>query len=256
LKRNDLNFEQWLGEIVEEALRPALAEIDPKLADRLPRRIDYDFAFTSGGAKEGFGVEVWHAEASSHKVPKMIIRCDTADVETITDLAAHGVVHIVAGPDVKHGKGFRDIALPLGLVGPMSKCVPGPSLRRRLNEVIATKPPFPRGALNWRKFRPSGEERPGFEEQPSVSDRPAPQKGRMLKTGCLPCDYIMRTSAQNLRRGVPHCPLCGNKMWHEDLPEERPMKDVTPQPETPPEPEQIEHLPMLQIEYQTAGDDP
>jgi hypothetical protein len=239
-KRNDLNFEEWIREIIEGVFRPALAEIDPKLAEKLPKRIDPDFAFTSGGTKECFGVEVWHAEASSHNVPKMIIRCDAADVETITALAAHGIVHIVVGPDVKHGKPFRDVALPFGLVGPMSKCVPGPRLRRRLNDFLAGMPPCPRGALNYKKFKPSGEERKGASEEAAVSDRPAPQKGRMLKAACLPCDYVMRAAAQTLRRGVPLCPMCGMKMWHEELPEEA---GTAQQPEESPEPSDMRPVP-------------
>jgi hypothetical protein len=212
---------------------------------KLPENIEFDFGFTSHGKRNGPIGEFWDGSASSNGRPKLIIRCHTADIDAIMDSLAHQIGHAVVGPKAGHGKPYRDFGLRWGLEGKMREAVPGAKLRRRLHEIAESLGPFPGGALNFEKYSATGEERRVVD----VSDR---QKNRQLKAFCPEDDYIVRVSAQNLRRAVPLCPLCGKRMMHEELPEEgEPRQTATgrPQPVRLPEPDLIGHAPVLAIEY-------
>lgn len=211
---------------------------------KLPAKIEVDFGFTSHGKRNGPIGEFWDGAASSNGVPKLIIRCHTADVGAIMDSLAHQVGHAVVGPKAGHGKPYRDFALRWGLEGKMREAIPGQRLRARLHEIAEALGPFPGGALNFEKYSANGEERRVVD----VSDR---QRNCQLKAMCPEDEYIIRVSAQNLRRAAPICPICGKPMWHEELPpeQERQAQPAQKQPVTLPEAELIEHQPVLAIEF-------
>jgi hypothetical protein len=221
-------------ETAEAWLRAAIEAIRAELPSgyKLPEKIDVDFGFTSHGKRNGPIGEVWDGAACSNGVPKLIIRCHTADIDAVMDSLAHQVDHAVVGAKAGHGKPFRDFALRWGLEGKMREAVPGEQLRRRLHDIAESLGPFPGGALDFEKYSPNGEERRVVD----VSDR---QKNRQLKAMCLECEYIVRVSAQNLRRAVPHCPVCQKPMWHEELPEQAEEQ----KPEALPESHRIEYQP-------------
>jgi hypothetical protein len=251
VKRNEIELvEEWLSVFVDRGVRPALKEA----GYALPGTIIFDQSFPSQGKRKPGRGEWWEGSASTNGVPRMIIPCGTVDVESITDdvmyLAIFGAVGVKDG----RGRAFNNCARRIGMDGPLPKCIPGPRLRERLNEVIADMPPFPRGALNFDKFKPSGEER-------NVAGRAAPQRGRMMKAECLQCsdegrEYIVRMSAEKLRDpGPPLCPVHNIPLWHQELPPEaREKQAVRTTPVTDPEPELIERQPVALIEYQ-PGDD-
>jgi hypothetical protein len=246
-KRNEIELvEEWVSTLVDTAVRSVLKEA----GYALPATIIFDQSFTSQGKRKPGRGEWWEGAASTNGVPRMIVPCDTADVETITDNVMYLSIFGAVGVKDGHGRAFHNCAQRIGMDGPLPKCIPGPRLRERLNEAIADMPPFPRGALNFNKFKPSGEER-------NVAARAAPQRGRMIKAECLLCsdegfEYIARLSAQALReKGPPICPVHKTPMWHAELPplpEER-QEPAGKRPVTLPEPEMIEHQPVLAIEY-------
>ena len=251
VKRNEIELvEEWVSTLVDSGVRPVLKEA----GYTLPAKIIFDQSFPSQGKRKPGRGEWWEGAASTNGEPRMIVPCDTADVETITDNVMYLSIFGAVGVKDGHGRAFHNCARRIGMDGPLPKCIPGPLLRQRLNEVIADMPPFPRGALNFNKFKPSGEER-------NVAGRAAPQRGRMMKAECLLCsdeggEYIARLSAQALReKGAPICPVHKTPMWHQELPPEpaRQAKPGPKQPVTLPEPELIEHQPVLAIEFK-GGD--
>ena len=69
--------EEYLRIIVQEGFAPAFAEQGYKL----PAKIDIDFGFTSHGTRKGPVGEYYEGAATTNGVPKMNIRCDTADMD-------------------------------------------------------------------------------------------------------------------------------------------------------------------------------
>ena len=69
----------------------------------------------------------------------------------------------------------------------------GPSLRERLNALIAPLGPYPHAALHAAQLRQSK------------------QRTRLLKVVCPPCGYIVRVTQWWLTHGFPVCP-CGTEM--------------------------------------------
>jgi hypothetical protein len=247
VKRNEIEpVEEWVSMLVDRAVRAVLKEA----GYTLPDKIIFDQSFPSQGKRKPGRGEWWEGAASTNGVPRMIVPCDTADVETITDNVMYLSIFGAVGVKDGHGRAFNNCARRIGMDGPLPKWVPGPRLRERLNDIIADMPPFPRGALNFNKFKPSGEER-------NVAGRAAPQRGRMMKAECLLCsdegaEYIARLSAQALReKGPPVCPVHKTPMWHAELPP-LPGQGEQPggiRPVTLPQAELIEHTPVLAIEY-------
>jgi hypothetical protein len=240
--------EEFLRIIYKDGFAPAFE----KQGYKLPWPVDIDFGFTSSGARKGPGGEFYAAEASTHGIPKINIRCETAIPDWIIDVLGHQCLHAATVTD--HSKPLRDCALRMQYAGTkMREAVPGSELKERVYALWDALGPFPRGALKFETHDHAGNEKP----PKLAADHPERQKNRQLKAECLidDCGYIARVSAMNLReKGAPICPVHKQPMWHETLPPERPMKDVTPRPESPPEPEQIAHEPVALIEYQ-PGDD-
>jgi hypothetical protein len=236
--------EGWLRAAIE-AIR---AELPPGYG--LPEKIDADFGFTSHGKRNGPPGEFWDGVTTSNEIPRLIVRCHTADIDAIMDSLAHQVAHAAVGAEAGHGKAFRDFALRWGLEGKMREAAPGEKLRRCLHDIAESLGPFPRGALAFEKYSANGEERRVVD----VSDR---QKNRQLKAMCLEDEYIVRVSAQNLRRGVPVCPLCQKPMWHEELPQEpvQRQEPVEKRPVKLPEPALLTYNSAPAIEHQLPGGD-
>jgi hypothetical protein len=238
--------EEFLRIIYKEGFAPAFE----KQGYKLPWPVDIDFGFTSSGARKGPGGEFYDGAASTHGVPKINIRCETADIDWILKVLGHQCVHAGVGAAEGHAKPFRDCALRMQYVGnKMREAVPGPDLMERVHALAESIGPFPRGALKFETHDHAGVEKP-----PKLSaDHPERQKNRQLKAECLidDCGYIARVSAMNLReKGAPICPVHKQPMWHEALPPETRVKqEARTAPVIKPEPAQIEHEPVALIEY-------
>ena len=105
--------EEYLRIIVQEGFAPAFAEQGYKL----PAKIDIDFGFTSHGSRKGPVGEYYEGAATTNGVPKMNIRCDTADIDAILKAVGHQCLHAAVGAADGHGKKFRDAALRMQYVG-------------------------------------------------------------------------------------------------------------------------------------------
>jgi hypothetical protein len=224
-----LTAESWLIAAVD-ALRP-----DFELAGKkIPESLHCDWGFDGHGSKKTeVSGQFWEGSASTDEIPKIIIRSVTDDVVTILDALVHQCVHACVGAQEGHGKGFRELALRIGLDPPMRTSKAGKRLRERLHAVAEGLGPFPNAKLNFDTHTAEG-------MQKVVADKPDKQESRQRKAECLidACGYIVRASAQTLRRGAPLCPIHTKPMWHEELPPE-PVEEpkATEEPELPvPEP--------------------
>jgi hypothetical protein len=240
--------EENLRIIVQEGFAPAFGEQGYKL----PAKIDIDFGFTSHGSRKGPVGEYFEGAATTNGVPKMNIRCHTADLDEILKAVGHQCLHAAVGAADGHGKKFRDAALRMQYVGSkMKEVVPGPALMMRVHAIAEALGPFPRGALKFETH-----DHAGLEKPPKLSaDSPERQKNRHLKCECLrdDCGYIANVSARNLReKGAPLCPAHREPMWHVPLPDppkEGPV-DATWCEVSPDLPKEE---PLLQIAHQPEG---
>ena len=226
-QRNEhLTAESWLIAAVD-ALRP-----DFEAAGKtIPESLHCDWGFDGHGIKKTeVSGQFWEGSASTDEIPKIIIRSVTDDVVAILDALVHQCVHAAVGAQEGHGKGFRELALRIGLDPPMRTSKAGKRLRERLHALSEGLGPFPNARLNFETHSVDGSKK-------IVADKPDTQESRQRKAECLidACGYIVRASAQTLRRGAPLCPIHNKAMWHEELPAE-PEREKQPVELPPAEP--------------------
>jgi hypothetical protein len=244
--------EEFLRIIVQEGFAPAFAE----QGYRLPAKIDIDFGFTSHGSRKGPVGEYYEGAATTNGVPKMNIRCHTADIDLILKAVGHQCVHAAVGAADGHGKKFRDCALRMQYVGKsMKEVVPGPKLVERVHALADSLGPFPRGALKFETHDHAGAEKP-----PKLSaDTPEKQEIRHRRFWCPLCEERGspthgRMSAKILReKGAPICPVDKIQMLHEPLPG-RPKEEPRDTTWVEVSPDLPNEEPPLQIAFQPEGD--
>src|SRR5436190_1593569 len=121
--------EAWLVAAID-ALRPDFEAIGKPL----PPVIHADWGFDGHGTKKTeVSGQFWEGSASTDGIPKIIIRSVTDDVTSIVEAVAHQCVHAAVGAQEGHGKGFREVALRIGLEPPMRTSKAGKRLRDRLH---------------------------------------------------------------------------------------------------------------------------
>ena len=99
--------EAWLRAAVD-GLRPDFEAIGKKL----PAMMRGNFGFTSHGSKKtGVSGQYYDGGASTDKIPKLIIRCNTDDPVVILEAVVHQCCHAAVGVQEGHGKAFREVAL-------------------------------------------------------------------------------------------------------------------------------------------------
>ena len=224
LKNEFDTAEAWLRGAVD-GLRPDFEAI----GKTLPPLIRCDFGFTSHGSKKtGVSGQYYEGGASTDGIPKLIIRCNTDDPVAILEAVVHQACHAAVGAQEGHGKAFREVALRMGLEPPMRTSKAGKRLSERLHALADDLGPFPNARLNFETRGPDGEEK-------IVADKPEKQESRQRKVECLidGCGYIVRASAQTLRRGAPICPVHMKAMHHDPLPEEAAVQEPANENETP-----------------------
>lgn len=107
-------------------------------------------------------------------------------------ILVHEMVHVVAGHKAAHGKGFKRVALHIGLnKGKMTSASPGNRLKERLEKIVEEVGSYPHTKI-------VGRERP--KKSPT-----------MTKLECVDCEYKLSVSKKMLEEhGPPTCP-CGKK---------------------------------------------
>ena len=174
--RNEFDTaEAWLRAAVD-GLRPDFEAI----GKTLPPTLRGNFGFTSHGSKKtGVSGQYYDGGASTDKIPKLIIRCNTDDPFAILEAVVHQCCHAVVGVKEGHGKAFREVALRIGLEPPMRTSRAGKRLGERLHALAAELGPFPNARLNFETTGADGKEK-------RVADRPA-AAGKPPAEGGMPC---------------------------------------------------------------------
>ena len=142
-----------------------------------------NFGFTSHGSKKtGVSGQYYDGGASTDKIPKLIIRCNTDDPVAILEAVVHQCCHAVVGVKEGHGKAFREVALRIGLEPPMRTSRAGKRLAERLHALAAELGPFPNARLNFETTGADGKEK-------RVADRPAAAGKPPAESG-MPCRRV------------------------------------------------------------------
>jgi hypothetical protein len=171
--------EQWLESLVEE--------MRDWFKGELPATVRVSTGFPSTGARGKVIGECWKADCASDNVCQVFVHPKVESSLDAAAIMAHELIH-ACRPDAKHGKGFREIAVRIGLEGKMTSTIAGPEMILRLNKVIERIGEYPHAALT-----PMGKK----------------QSTRLIKVECPDCGYIARVTAKWLDDcGEPFCGQC------------------------------------------------
>lgn len=110
----------------------------------------------------------------------------------VIGVLAHELAHVWAGIQCGHRGEFARIARAIGLDGPLTATVPGPTLSSKIAEIANTLGNYPHASID-----------------PSLRKK---QGTRLLKLQCSGCNWVARVSALQGRRigSHSHCPVCGS----------------------------------------------
>jgi hypothetical protein len=182
------NRESWL----HAAMNLLRSHFD-KLGYQLPENIRMAIGFTSGGKRGSMEGEVWHPPASADSHYEIFISADMSDPLDVLATLVHELIHVLLPPEAKHGKAFRDIALRVGLEGPMRHTFPTPILKERLQTIAASLGPLPHAKLNFR----------------AGSEAKKKSGAHFLKAECGTdgCGYNIRIIPKWAKAGLPVCPV-------------------------------------------------
>lgn len=137
--------------------------------------------------------ECWPAKASADETHEVLISPALGDAVEVSHVLVHELCHSAMPPGTGHKGPFVRLARTLGLVGKPTATTAGPELLKRIQEVLATLPPYPHARLD-ANFRPVKK-----------------QSTRMAKLFCHSCGYVARATSKWISTGLPTCP-CGTEM--------------------------------------------
>jgi hypothetical protein len=167
--------EEWLQKAVSE-LRTGLFK---RNGFKIPSiNVSIGFPYASRGSKK-IG-ECWYPAAADDEKFHIHISPIHGDPFKALDTLLHELVHVIAGQKAGHGPAFKKIANIIGLEGPMrSTPVQTPELKIEIAALVRSLGTYPHGKLNPTQGRKK-------------------QTTRMVKMHCEECNYIVRTSRQNI----------------------------------------------------------
>lgn len=132
----------------EEYLQALVAELRPRfgaIGVELPAvRCSCSFAYRGGHRVLG---QCWPGTMAADGMAQIKITPLRDDAVDVAGILVHELIH-AARPGAGHRKPFRDIALPVGLIGQMRSTVPGPALTRHLIDLTARLGPYPHARLD------------------------------------------------------------------------------------------------------------
>lgn len=192
------NREEWLDCAVD-SLRPYFKSIDktvPKV------RVSVGWPSTGGlGVKKRTIGQCWFGAMAEDGIPQLFISPlldDPIDPMGVLPTLLHELIHVVAGPDAKHGPKFAKLARQMGLEGKPTSTNAGKELIERLAETSKFLGAFPHSKLI-----------------PTAKNKV--QGTRMLKCECAGCGYVARTVRKWLdAQGAPICPCNNEPMSFDD----------------------------------------
>lgn len=196
---SDPTRDEWLEKVADE-FRPLFEEEGSPLPEKIRFSCGWPSARGRGEKNRVIG-ECHSAEASSDGTVEIFVSPVVGDGVTAAAVLVHELVH--AAGCSGHGKGFRKLAVAMGLEGKMTATVASTELVELLEGIIQEKVgPYPHAEL---RVNDGG------------SDAPKKQGTRMIKVLCPSeeCGYTVRTTQKWIDIGLPTCP-CGEDMVTEE----------------------------------------
>lgn len=143
-------------------------------------------------SKRGSAVgQCWPTTRSADQVNEIFISPVYQDPVEVLDTLTHELVHAVDDCKNRHGKGFKTIALAVGLEGKMREASAGPLLRMRLQSIAATLVaeigPYPHARL-------------------SIGGALYEQARKPARAECPRCKFKVSMLRNHLKIGPPICP--------------------------------------------------
>jgi hypothetical protein len=178
--------EEWLNAMASRLAPWFEAQNHP-----LPRyRVSCGFPSTGKGTKR-IG-ECWSDSASADATHEIFIHPIESDSMAVAAILAHELIHAAVGLSHKHAGAFKQLALAIGLNGPMKATTAGEAFIAMLDPIIADMGSYPHASLS-----------------SEGNSSKAPKQGtRMLKIKCTQCLWVARTTKQWIDYGLPSC-SCG-----------------------------------------------
>lgn len=173
--------EAWLLNAVEH-LKPIFERVGYFLPE-----VRVSVGFPSTGARSRHIGQCWSTSASADHINQIFIAPQESDSVEVLDTLTHELVHAIDDCKNGHGEKFKEIALAVGLKGPMRSAGANEFLRRELVRVAEKlgKYPHPRLSVPSRSPR-SQTKRPGAK--------------------CSKCGYEIVMLKRHLLVGPPICP--------------------------------------------------
>jgi hypothetical protein len=188
--------EAYLHELMAAAMRPMFTEHGATI----PGNIRIACGFPLGGRRT-IG-QCFPAAHSADGFYEIFISPVLADAMRVAGCLAHELIHPTVGLKEGHKGPFKQLALAIGLTGPMTATQEGEAFKRQLAPILESLGPYPHAELNpWKRVA----------EQPDAANVPGgfkPQGTRLLKVMCA-CGYTVRVTQKWLNVGPPHCPMHG-----------------------------------------------
>ena len=174
-------------------LESAVAELRPRFADRgytVPDNVRCSIGFPKHTRPMRCIGQCWYSSSSTDQHVEIFVSPELGDAEQtsrIMGVAAHELCHAVCGPGVEHGKPFKQVALAVGLQGPMPATTESPEFISWVNDIVVPRiGPYPAGRIKWDHKK---------------------QTTRLIKCECPTCQYPVRTTRLWIDgHGTPHCP--------------------------------------------------
>lgn len=113
----------------------------------LPKITRCSCGFPKGG-RRAIG-QCWYPNSSTDESVNIFVSPEIEEPVRVLDILLHELIHAVLGPDVKHGRAFRNLARRVGLAGKVTATVaePGSELHGFLCEVVEELGHYPHGAI-------------------------------------------------------------------------------------------------------------
>ena len=179
--------EEWLLAATDK-LRPLFNDAGEDFG--APR---VSLGFSAGGSARKTLGTCWSKKASADGTNEIFISpllATTTGEKGILSVLVHELIHAAGHMD--HKKGFRRLALAVGLTGKMTDTIAGPDLCAHLETIADSLGTYPGAPL-------------------TMQDRKK-QTTRMIKMKCDSCNFVARASRSAISQaGFPTCG-CGGAM--------------------------------------------
>ena len=176
--------EAWLTHFAEKYLWPRIEDG----GGRRPVKYRVSVGFPKGrrGSKGHSIGQCWSQEVSADRACEIFISPELDAAEAVAVLCHEGC-HAAVGVVHGHRAPFKELALAIGLSGPMRATVPTAEFEATIQAWIAAEPAYPHAPL-------------------TAATSPTKPGSRLLKARCEACGYTVRVTRQWLEIASPTCP--------------------------------------------------